>query len=179
MWTCGQKCTFGEGFGRAQEFHSSLHPSSGPNARQATADHRGGSGTLDIQPLHAHHINKSRALSAGSDEGVSTPTDPSWAFGGAGIMVDAIQKFSIPDDAQSLAEYAHTSFDDLQLHAYTPIPGPFPSYTRAEIIGIILALCVPYKLDVAVDNLNVVRLLQKMMADREFAPRRPWNLSSN
>ncbi len=90
-------------------------------------------------------------------------------------------QLNVPVDAAELHRLA--SFDiNAKFHAvdaFTSIPGPLCSSTRAEIIAVVLALCLPLKLDIATDSANVVRLLSCIIADPLYKPPKPWGLMAN
>ena len=62
---------------------------------------------------------------------------------------------------------------------YGPIPGTFCSSTRTELIPGLMSLSCGFPVKLGADNLNFVRTAQKILADPEFKPKKPWNLMAN
>ena len=175
---CGYNIKFDDRFVKAQAFHVRHGSDYTLNARQLIAKFRGDLGTLHLHPWQTHQIHGDDFIEAWTDGGLSSPDCQQWGLGGAGLFIDDCN-LDIATQAPDLHTYAHHHPDASMIRVFTPVPGPFCSSTRTEIIGIILALCVPLHLDVASDSANVVKTLGLLIANVDFRPGKPWGLMSN
>ena len=177
---CNMDINFGDDFCKAQDFHSQLDLTNFSSARQVVAHHRGSFGDCwDLNVIHDHDIANSSIFKLWSDGGLSSPENPQWSLGGAGIVLKDMPDLDLPGQAPGLITYAFHEVQQGHLRAYASVPGPLCSSTRTELVGIIMALCIPLQLEIATDSLNVVRTLSKIIKNPNFIPNKPWGLMDN
>ena len=81
-------------------------------------------------------------------------------------------------------DFTHASIRNDTVHGpfYTiraPIFGGHYSSGRAELAGAPFALCVPWPIHLALDNLSTVKRLNDVLSSGCASPRRPWCLQKN
>ena len=127
-------------------------------------------------------------VSVFSDGSVIDSTAGDRALAGAGVWFPS----SIPIDEnqvqgehtvqqvhmhESFKPFFHEGITHGALCVWTPLTGARPSSTRAEIVGLIMAMLASGPVHVGTDSLAAAKRLWPILAGK--APRRPWGLMNN
>ena len=149
----------------------------GLNARQTIHRHKGPFQLSSFALPNWCHEQSPSEPNCYTDGTVKHPRFADYGLSGAGIWWPK-RTIGAKELHTNEAECRHLETSG-GLKVWGALFGPFVSSTRAELAGALLALSADGPVHIASDSANVVRQVKAILADTNYKPSKPWELTTD
>ena len=156
---------------------STLH---GLSARRLVAKMRGpfGAAFPDPPPHYLPGNEDEDFVKVWTDGSVYFPQSNGLHLAGQGLHVGNMQSAQGLCIPQNLSLFVHASRSERSMELWSPMPGHMCSSTRVETAAALLAIGLPYRVDIRSDSAAMLATLRRVLVPN-FRPKRPWGLMPN